>query len=120
MKRYEAYLDKRKMRGLQSEKGYSCFFSGFDSNTGSKKMAAITNMKFKQSEITETQKLETAELSVNTSTSQKYTIICLYRALTQPLLLKNKMNLLTKTWNISTSKRDGVSSVLKFGRRTAK
>lgn len=34
--------------------------------------------------------------------------------------MKNKMNLLTKMWNISTSKRDGVSSPLKFGRRTTK
>lgn len=33
---------------------------------------------------------------------------------------KNKMNLLTKMWNISTSKSDGVSSPLKFGRRTTK
>lgn len=39
---------------------------------------------------------------------------------TTTLLLKNKMNLLTKMWNISTSKRDGVSSILKFGRRTTK
>lgn len=34
--------------------------------------------------------------------------------------MKNNINLLTKTWNISTSKRDGVSSILKFGRRTTK
>lgn len=27
---------------------YSCFFSGLDSNTGSKKMAVITDMKLKQ------------------------------------------------------------------------